>query len=252
MDRLTDEFIARCRVDNGKILRGENMSRIETFVDAAFAFAFTMLVISIDKIPTNPTELLELSLDIPAFLISALVIGSIWVAHASWSRNFGLQDSATLYLSLGLVMLVLVFVYPIKLMAQATVLYTSGGALGTDIFSLGGWFDNQVATLFVYFGLGLIALSTILIALHCNALRQRAPLRLTAFEELACTQACVRWVIVSATAGASCLVALVFVDDPTLVVTAGNLYFTLFFSLPLASRFLERRWRRRQPEPTQI
>ena len=45
MNRLSDEYISACRVDRGKILRGENMSRIETFVDAAFAFAFTMLVI---------------------------------------------------------------------------------------------------------------------------------------------------------------------------------------------------------------
>ncbi|MDO7565308.1 MAG: TMEM175 family protein, partial [OM182 bacterium] len=105
MNRLSDEYISACRVDRGKILRGENMSRIETFVDAAFAFAFTMLVISIDQIPTNPEELLELSRDIPAFLISAIIIGSIWVTHANWSRHFGLQDSATLYLSLALVML---------------------------------------------------------------------------------------------------------------------------------------------------
>ena len=153
MNRLSDEYISTCRVDRGKILRGENMSRIETFVDAAFAFAFTMLVISIDQIPTNPEELLELSRDIPAFLISAIIIGSIWVTHANWSRHFGLQDSATLYLSLALVMLVLVFVYPIKLMAQASVLYSSGDALGTDIFVLGGWDDNQVAILFIYFGL---------------------------------------------------------------------------------------------------
>mgnify|MGYP002260289540 CR=1 FL=1 len=60
MNRLSDEYISACRDDHGKILRGENMSRIETFVDAAFAFAFTMLVISIDQIPSNPEELLEL------------------------------------------------------------------------------------------------------------------------------------------------------------------------------------------------
>ena len=40
MNRLSDEYISTCRVDRGKILRGENMSRIETFVDAAFAFAW--------------------------------------------------------------------------------------------------------------------------------------------------------------------------------------------------------------------
>jgi uncharacterized membrane protein len=37
------------------------MTRFETFVDAEFAFAITMLVISIETIPKNPTELFHLS-----------------------------------------------------------------------------------------------------------------------------------------------------------------------------------------------
>ena len=125
MKPLSREFIDSCRREEGRIIRGDNMTRIETFVDAAFAFAFTMLVISIDEIPKTPPELFELSRDIPAFVSSALIIGAVWLAHAKWSRTFGLQDSITVYLSLALVILMLVFVYPIKLMMQATVLYIS-------------------------------------------------------------------------------------------------------------------------------
>jgi uncharacterized membrane protein len=51
MQKLSDEFLDSCRREDGRILRGENMTRIETFVDAAFAFVFAMLVISIDEIP---------------------------------------------------------------------------------------------------------------------------------------------------------------------------------------------------------
>ena len=47
MQQLSGEFLDSCRRDDGRILRGENMTRIETFVAAAFAFAFTMLVILI-------------------------------------------------------------------------------------------------------------------------------------------------------------------------------------------------------------
>lgn len=242
MNHLSDDYISTCRVDRGKILRGENMSRIETFVDAAFAFALTMLVISIDQIPTNPEELLELSRDIPAFLISAIIIGSIWVAHANWSRHFGLQDSATLYLSLALVMLVLVFVYPIKLMAQAAVLYLSGDALGTDIFVLGGWDDNQVAVLFIHFGFGLIGLSAILVALYLNALRYRNELQLRHLEVFFCKQACLTWIIVATAAALSCITAFVFYDNETYVVAAGNLYFTLALLIPLSRRYAWKTW----------
>jgi|TARA_B100000809_G_scaffold203015_1_gene203974 uncharacterized membrane protein len=54
MDQLSQSFLDSCRQDAGRTMRGENMTRIETFVDAAFAFAFTMLVISIDEIPRSP------------------------------------------------------------------------------------------------------------------------------------------------------------------------------------------------------
>lgn len=112
MQQLSQEYLGSCKCEDGRILRGESMTRIETFVDAAFA----MLVTSIDVIPKTVPELLSLSQDIPAIIISATIIGSIWLAHTLWSRTFGLQDRIRLYLSLGLVALVLIFVYPIKLM----------------------------------------------------------------------------------------------------------------------------------------
>lgn len=232
MDILSQKFIGSCRRDGGRILRGENMSRIETFVDAAFAFSFTMLVISIDEIPRSPQELLVLSRDIPAFIISAAIIGSIWLAHTKWSRTFGLQDGITVFLSLSLVVLVLIFVYPIKLMMQATVLYLSDGVFGMEIFDNEGWANNSVASLFVYFSLGLIALSIILISLHMNALRFRRELILSSFEIHFCKHACVSWVVVALTAILSMLFALLAEEENT--SDSGLFYFLLVFTIPSA------------------
>jgi len=232
MDILTQNFLSSCRRDGGRTLRGENMSRIETFVDAAFAFSFTMLVISIDQIPRSPQELLLLSKDIPAFIISAAIIGSIWLAHTQWSRTFGLQDGVTVFLSLSLVVLVLIFVYPIKLMTQATVVYLSDGVLGMEIFETAGWENNSVASLFVYFSLGLIALSVIIVSLYMNALRFKRELVLSDFEVHFCKRACVRLAVVSGTAVASILIALV--ADVENTVNSGFVYMSLFITLPFA------------------
>ncbi len=235
MEKLSQEFLDSCRRDDGRIMRGENMTRIETFVDAAFAFAFTMLVISIDEIPETVQELLALSQDIPAFIISATIIGFIWVAHSTWSRTFGLQDRITLYLSLGLVMLVLIFVYPIKLMVQLSVSYLSRGYLQTSLPQME---SEDAANLFVYFALGLIALSFIIIALYQNSLRQRLDLVLNEYEVAFCKLACVTWSVVPATALVSCAAALVLGEA---VSVAGWVYSSLFFSIPTARHIYSRR-----------
>ena len=247
MEPLSQEFLDSCRREGGRILRGENMTRIETFVDAAFAFAFTMLVISIDEIPRSPPELIELSRDIPAFILSAAVIGSVWMAHSNWSRNFGLQDRLTIYLSLGLVMLVLIFVYPIKLMMQATVIYISRAVFEIRIFDNGlfeveGWAEGQVVDLFIYFALGLIALSFITIAFYVNALRYRVALRLNTYELNFCRLTILDWIVVAVTALVSILIAFVLSEDSDNVAFSGYVYFSLFFTLPLAQFIYRRRY----------
>lgn len=99
MNPLSREFLDSCRREEGWIIRGDNMTPIETFVDVAFAFALTMLVISIGEIPKSPPELFELSRAIPAFVFSTLIIGAVWLAHVKSSRAFGLQDSNTIVYS---------------------------------------------------------------------------------------------------------------------------------------------------------
>ena len=200
MHQLSQAFLDSCARQDGRILRGAHMTRVETFVDAAFAFAFTMLVISIDEMPRNVTELMIFSQDIPAFIVSAALIGMIWVAHTSWSRTFGLHDGVTLALSLGLVILVLIFVYPIKLIVQISIMYYSAADMGLQ--GLG-----DVATLFVYFGLGLIALSLIIIGLYQNSLRLRQQLLLSEYEVAFCKMNCMAWGAVTVTALLSCFLA---------------------------------------------
>jgi len=190
MEKLSQSFLDSCKHEQGKILRGENMTRIETFVDAAFAFALTMLIISIDEIPNTPRELLELSKDLPAFLFSAILIATIWDSHAGWSRNFGLQDGPTTCLSLGLVILVLVFIYPIKLIFMAMFAYLSDGFLSPN-FAVTELME--IRSMFVYFALLYICLSLLFIALYQHALRNADSLLLTDHEYFNCKSKSLVW-----------------------------------------------------------
>ena len=230
MEKLTGDFLASCKREKGRILRGEATSRLETFVDAAFAFAFTMLVISIDQIPQSPGELIQLSKDIPSFVLSALPIGSVWIAHSSWSRIFGLQDKLSVFLSLFLVVLVLVFVYPMKLIAQITVEYFSvifdWNFLSTGLFESESWSSELVWVIFLYVAIGLILLSVILIAFYQNTLNFGEEISITEEEIKHCITFTLIWGLVAGTAVLSMLIASLV--SPENIQLAGYIYFTLF------------------------
>ena len=91
------------RMPDGFLERGEHVTRLEAFVDAAFAFAVTLLVISLDAIPDSTPALIEALKGIPAFAASFAQIAFFWYSHASWSRRYGMNDGAGVWLSLLLI-----------------------------------------------------------------------------------------------------------------------------------------------------
>ena len=57
--------------------RGEQTTRLETFVDAAFAFALTLLVISFDAVPQNYQELMNALKSRSGFSVWLLYPGNV-------------------------------------------------------------------------------------------------------------------------------------------------------------------------------
>ena len=82
-------------------LRGIAMTRLETFIDAAFAFAITMLVIATQQIPDDVKTLLAAFKNVPAFVASIIVLGIFWRGHWLWSRRYGLEDGVSIFHWLG-------------------------------------------------------------------------------------------------------------------------------------------------------
>lgn len=178
MDEERVERLPRLR--SGFRHRGRSTTRLEAFVDAAFAFAVTLLVISIDSIPDSLGGLVAALKGVPAFAASFAMVAMFWSAHARWSRHYGLDDAVSTLLSLALVFLVLVYVYPLKMLFGTFFGWVSDGWLPMPLREVRGYRD--IALMFVIYGIVFATLSLCIGGLYVHAWRQRARLALDVGE----------------------------------------------------------------------
>jgi hypothetical protein len=224
----TKETVGALPLRGGYRMRGEAMTRIEVFSDAAFAFAVTMLVISLSAIPRNYAELVVAMKGVPAFAASFAVIMVLWVSHRRWSRRFGLDDGISTFLTLALVFIILVYVYPLKLMMNILFFAMSGGWFPSN-FELSG--TAEVAGLVVLYGVGFCAVAVIQLGLYVRASGQASELCLSRLERVLVKEEQIIW-SVNATAGfLSALMALIFFQS--LGYLAGLFYGLIPLAIPL-------------------
>jgi hypothetical protein len=230
MNNWTQEQLAELPRRGDFRLRGLAMTRLEAFTDAAFAFATTMLVISSSGIPGSVDDLVKALKDIPAFLAAFAAIASFWHAHRQWSRRFGLEDGASTLLSLGLVFVMMVFVYPLKMVFSALFAWISNGWLPTT-FVLGG--AVNLPTLFVIYGLGFMAQTGLIAVLYWRALKAGSRLALDGVERLKTREDIVSFSVLAATGLVSSLWAGLLPAE--LGVWAGFIYCTLPITMPVVA-----------------
>lgn len=230
------EKLAALPQRNGFRLRGLEMTRLETFTDAAFAFATTLLVISLSGIPNSVDELVMALKGVPAFLASFASIAAIWYAHRLWSRRYGLEDGPAILFSLGLIFIMLVYVYPLKMVFSALFFWISGGWFPTN-FALHSATD--LPNLFVIYGFGFFGLTGAMWLLYMRALRLADSLGLNRLEQLRTQEEAVSHGVLAATGLASALFAWIL--PPAWAIWAGFTYTTLAISMPLIATIYERR-----------
>lgn len=160
-------------------MRGMAMTRIEVFVDAAFAFSVTMLVISFDSIPTSYSEVISAIKSIPAFALAVIQLVWVWNAHNMWSRRYGLDTPSTVRLSTALLIVVLVFIYPVRIITQGFFAWLTDGYLVQE-FELQSY--DELSGLFIFLSLGFIALCLVFALMYRHAQSLAAELMLDEFE----------------------------------------------------------------------
>lgn len=223
--------------------RGKEATRLEAFVDAAFAFALTLLVISFDAVPRSYDELVIALRAVPAFLFAFCILAMFWVAHRNWSMRFGLDTTFSTLVSLALIFVLLVYVYPLRAMATAAMSAMTNGWLPSEFY-----IDDvsEVRGLFSIYGIGFFVSSVCLTLLNVHAMRRADALALTPEERLLTWHEILAWSIV----GCSGLVSLVLAKSlpDRLVGLAGWSYMGLAVVMPLFGFISMRQFSARFPD----
>jgi uncharacterized membrane protein len=224
---------------DGFRLRGMQMTRLETFIDAAFAFAISMLVIAAQQIPDNIQTLLAAFKNVPTFVCSIAVLGIFWRGHWLWSRRYGLEDSASILISWAMIVTILIFIYPLKAIFGAMWYFVSSRQVGQP-FSLHTT-ESQARTIFAIYALGLIAISAEILLLNLRAWQLREPLRLNERETLVTHGELSGWSIPVGVGIVSLVSALTLPVEQ--IQWSGWVYFSMIILVPLHNHYLKRKIR---------
>lgn len=220
--------------------RGQSMTRLETFTDAAFAFAAALLAISIDEVPESYPELIEALKDAPAFAASFAILLLFWRAHQTWSDRYGLEDLPSVLLTFGLILVVMIYVYPLKIMFSAAFSAISNGWLPSS-FALESHFQFR-AVLTIY-GIGFFLLSGLISALYLHAWLRRRQLSMHPREAFDTASEFLAWLIVALFGLLS--VALAWLLPDRHVPIAAWIYCALSVYGPIFNRLQQNAARRR-------
>jgi hypothetical protein len=221
---------------DGFRLRGIAMTRLETFIDAAFAFSVTMMMIAAERVPDDISTLLIAFKHVPEFVGSVVVLFIFWRGHWLWSRRYGLEDGVSIFISWALLVTILIYIYPLKAIFGSMFYMLSEGSLGQP---LGIRTEAQLRAIFAIYAVGFTAIALAILLLYLRAWKLREPLRLNEREQFL-TRADVRGWSIPVTFGMIAL-ALALTLPASHISWSGWIYFSMAIVVPIHKWFLGRK-----------
>ncbi len=218
--------------------RGHEVSRIEGLSDAVFAFAITLLVVSLE-VPKTFGELAETMHGFGAFLISFVLLFAVWFTQYKFFRRYGLRDTPTVILNAALLFVVLFYVYPLKFLFSFLIdRFTGGhGEVRLPNGNVVAMIENhdQLSSLMVIFNLGYLAVFGVFVLLFYHAYRRRDSLNLNELERFDTRESIIESalncgiavlsliIIVVGGAGRASLAGMAYMLTPVIMMTHGKL-----------------------------
>jgi uncharacterized membrane protein len=153
--------------------RSHEPSRLETFSDAVFAFAVTLIIVSLE-VPKSFDELFETMKGTFSFALCFAALFQIWNNQNLFFRRYGLNDPWTVAFNGMLLFVVLIYAYPLKFLSSMLLghTYMLNGHLREMIH------DVQMPALMLIYGAGFTVIYLLFTLMYTNAKRHAKELNL--------------------------------------------------------------------------
>ena len=158
--------------------RSHEPSRLETFSDAVFAFAVTLIIVSLE-VPKSYSELIETMKGTFSFAICFALLFNIWHTQNLFFRRFGLNDIWTVTLNGALLFVVLVYAYPLKFLF-VLMFYNNSYMINGHLEQM--MQSDQTPVLMTIYGAGFSAIYLLFFLMYLNAKKHADELKLNALE----------------------------------------------------------------------
>jgi uncharacterized membrane protein len=209
--------------------RGGEVTRLEHFSDAVFAFAVTLLVVSLE-VPKSFPELMEALRGFVAFGACFAMLVLVWLYHCHFFRRYGLHDGCATVLNSVLLFFVLFYVYPLKFLAFAML---AGRAPMNH---------HDIRSTVIVYGAGFAAVFLTFALMYWHAWNKRDQLALDAIEGLRTRHILINHLAMGVIGLGSVLLALTLPERQ--VGWAGYFYFVILLYFVVSRIFFRSHERR--------
>jgi uncharacterized membrane protein len=219
--------------------RSHEPSRLETFSDAVFAFAVTLIIVSLE-VPKSFDELIETMKGTASFAVCFAALFQIWNNQNLFFRRYGMNDTWTVTLNAVLLFVVLIYAYPLKFLAS--LIFSSNTYLlnGRPREMIG---TIQTPTLMLIYGAGFTTIYLLFFLMYANAKKHAKTLKLDA-KELFQTETIIFSNLICAVIGAIAML-LAWVLPLEYVGASGFFYCTIGIAISILFSYRSKKARKK-------
>ncbi len=204
--------------------RSHEVTRIEAFSDAVFAFAVTLLIVSLE-VPGTYEELMHDLTGFIPFGLGFLFLFWVWQTQYVFFRRYGMNDEYIYVLNGALIFIVLFFIYPLKFFVTVMTSFFLHGNISLS--------NSELCHLMEIYGAAYTAIFLLFALMYRHALKKKGELLLSDSEAFETKTAYYTMLVTSMIGCLSVLILLILPSKYSWTSFFGGIVYA-FSALPIS------------------